>query len=159
MLELIEMDSINQHEQMNNIEYRYMKMQRKISYETPEDSHQGTIINATLNTDTKNGKQRENLRLTIKVDPIEDDPMHDYRVRMDYWGNQNETLVTDMHRLLGPDVLKLTNDDNEIVPERLSMLEGKRVRFDVTHELRPGFEIAYRKVQNLRPIRDIGLAA
>ncbi len=40
-----------------------------------------------------------------------------------------------------------------------SLLEGKRVRFDVTHEKRPGFDIAYRKVQNMRPIKELDQAA
>jgi len=136
-----------------------MKLQRKISYETPEDTHDGTILNATLNTDTKNGKPRENLRLTIGVDLIEDDPSHDYRVRMDYWGNQTDGLFTDMYRLLGPEYLKLADCDGNVIPERLSLLEGKRVRFDVTHEKRPGFDIAYRKVQNMRPIKELDRAA
>lgn len=136
-----------------------MKLQRKISYETPEDTHDGTILNATLNTDTKNGKPRENLRLTIGVDLIEDDPLHDYRVRMDYWGNQTDGLFTDMYRLLGPEFLKLADCDRNVIPERLSLLEGKRVRFDVTHEKRPGFDIAYRKVQNMRPIKELDQAA
>ncbi len=136
-----------------------MKLQRKISYETPEDTHDGTILNATMITDTKNGKQRENLRLTIGVDLIEDDPRHDYRARMDYYGNQADDLFTDMYRLLGPDVVNLTDCDGNVIPERLSLLEGKRVRFDVTHEKRPGFDIAYRKVQNMRPLKDLDQAA
>ena len=131
-----------------------MKLMKRVSYETPEDTHNGTIINATLNTDSKNGKQRENLRLTIAVDPIPDDPLHDYRVRMDYWGNQNDSLLDDMFRLLGPDVVHLTDRDGEILPEKLSLLEGKRVKFDVTHETRPGFKVAYRKVQNLQPLKE-----
>ncbi len=131
-----------------------MKLLRKVSYETPEDTHNGTIISANLNKDTKNGKPRENLRLTIAVDPILEDPLHDYRVRVDYWGNQNESLLDDMFRLLGPDVVHLTDIDGEILPEKLSLLEGKRVKFDVTHERRPGFKVAYRKVQNLQPLKE-----
>lgn len=131
-----------------------MKLQRHVSYETPEDTHNGTIINAILNTDTKNGKPRENLRLTIAVDPVPGDPLHDYRVRMDYWGNQTEGLFFDMHRLLGSDVVHLTDEEGEILPEKLTLLEGKRVKFDVTHEKRPGFKVAYRKVQNLQPLKE-----
>lgn len=127
---------------------------RKVSYETPEDTHNGTIISANLNEDMKNGKPRENLRLTIAVDPVHGDPLHDYRVRMDYWGNQNESLLDDMFRLLGPDVVHLTDIDGEILPERLTLLEGKRVKFDVTHEKRPGFKVPYRKVLNLQPLKE-----
>lgn len=131
-----------------------MKLLKRVSYETPEDTHNGTIINAILNTDTKNGKPRENLRLTIAIDPIPDDPLHDYRVRMDYWGNQNDSLLDDMFKLLGSDVVPLTDRDGEILPEKLSLLEGKRVKFDVTHENRPGFKVAYRKAQNLQPLKE-----
>lgn len=59
-----------------------------------------------------------------------------------------------MFRLLGPDVVHLTDRDGEILPEKLALLEGKRVSFDVTHETRPGFEIAYRKVANMRPLKE-----
>ncbi|MGV3661427.1 MAG: hypothetical protein ACO1TE_14660 [Prosthecobacter sp.] len=131
-----------------------MKLQRRLSYETPEDTHNGTIINAILINETKNGKPRENLRLTIAVDQIPGDPLHDYRVRMDYWGSQNDSLLDDMFRLLGPDVVHLTDMDGEILPEKLTLLEGKRVQFDVTHEKRPGFKVAYRKVQNLQPLKE-----
>lgn len=132
---------------------------KKISYETPEDTHDGTILNAELKKDIKNGKERENLRLTIAVDRIPDDPLHDYRVRMDYWGNQTDSVLHDMHRLLGSDLVHLTDEDGEILPEKLSLLEGKRVRFDVIHESRPGFKVAYRKVQNLRPLNNVREAA
>lgn len=131
-----------------------MKMQRRVSYETPANRHNGTIINAILNSDTKNGKPRENLRLTIRVDPIPEDLIHDYRVRMDYWGNQNEGLLDDMHRLLGPDVVHLTSEQGDILPEKLVNLEGKRVSFDVVHETRPGFQVPYRKVQNIQPLKE-----
>lgn len=137
----------------NRISRINMKLMRKVSYETPEDTHNGTIISANLNKDTKNGKPRENLRLTIAVDPILEDPLHDYRVRVDYWGNQNESLLDDMFRLLGPDVVHLTDIDGEILPEKLILLEGKRVKFEVSHEKRPGFKVAYRKVQNLQPLK------
>lgn len=133
-----------------------MKLVREISYQAPQGTHAGTIINATLNEDTKNGKPRENLRLTIAVDPIPNDILHDYRVRVDYWGNQADGLLTDLYRILGPDVVKLTNEDGDILLERLNLLEGKRVRFDVTHETRPGFEVAFRKVRHLRPLQSTG---
>lgn len=133
-----------------------MKLVREISYQAPQGTHIGTIINATLNEDTKNGKPRENLRLTIAVDPIPNDILHDYRVRVDYWGNQTDGLLTDLYRILGPDVVKLTNEDGDILLERLNLLEGKRVRFDVTHETRPGFEVAFRKVRYLRPLQSSG---
>lgn len=131
-----------------------MKLQRRISYEVPEDRHNGTIIDARLTTDTKNGKLRENLRLTISVDPVENHEAYDYRARMDYWGSQTDGLVEDMYRLLGPDVVHFTDEDSEILPERLTLLEGKRVSFDVTHETRPGFKIPYRKVSNLKPLKE-----
>ena len=130
-----------------------MKLKRRVSYETPEDTHNGTIVGAHINKDTKNGKPRENLRLTIAVDPIPDDLLHDYRVRMDYWGNQTDDLFNDMYRLLGPEVVHLTDEEGEILIEKLGLLEGKRVRFDVIHETRPGFAIPYRKVQNMRPLK------
>ena len=130
-----------------------MKLVREVSYQTPEGTFAGTIINATLNEDTKNGKTRENLRLTIAVDPIPNDILHDYRVRVDYWGNQQDGLITDLFRILGSDVMHLTNSDGDIIPEQLSLLDGKRVRFDVTHETRPGFDVPFRKVRNLRPLQ------
>lgn len=130
-----------------------MKLIRNISYEVPEGTFTGTIINATLIEDTKNGKPRENLRLTISVDPIPNEILHDFRVRADYWGNQTDGLLTDLFRIIGQDVTNLTNSDGDIIPERLSLLEGKRVRFQVTHETRPGFSVAYRKVRNLRPLQ------
>lgn len=131
-----------------------MKLQRQVSYETPEDRHNGTIIDARLNTDTKNGKIRENLRLTISVDPVRNHEIYDYRVRMDYWGSQTDGLVEDMYRLLGADVVHLTDEEGEIIPEKLTLLEGKRVSFDVTHETRPGFKIPYRKVTNMKPFKE-----
>lgn len=136
-----------------------MKLIREVSYETPEDTHNGTIINATLNKDTKNGRQRENLRLTIAVDPVPEEPFLDYRVRRDYWGNQTDNLFNDMYGLLGADLVHLTDETGEILPEKLNLLHGKRVRFDVIHETRPGFKVAYRKVQNLRPLKNVREAA
>lgn len=130
-----------------------MKLIRNISYEVPEGAFTGTIINATLHQDTKNGQPRENLRLTIAVDPSASDFLHDYRVRMDYWGNQSDGLLTDLFRIIGHDVMNLTDSEGEIIPEQLTLLEGKRVRFQVTHETRPGFSVAYRKVSKLRPLQ------
>ena len=72
---------------------------------------------------------------------------------MDYWGNQQDGLLTDLFRILGSDVMQLVNSEGEIIPERLSLLEGKKVRFAVTHETRPGFDVAFRKVRNLFPLQ------
>lgn len=129
-----------------------MKLGREISYQAPEGTWTGTIINATLNEDTKNGKPRENLRLTIAVDAIPNDILHDYRVRADYWGNQTDGLLMDLFRIIGPDVMNLTDSEGDIIPEGLNLLVGKRVRFDVIHETRPGFDVPFRKVRNLRPL-------
>ena len=130
-----------------------MKLVREISYLTPEGTHPGTIINATLNPNTKSGNPKENLRLTIAADPIPNDILHDYRVRIDYWGNQQDGLLTDLFRIIGSDVMHLTDSEGNIIPERLTLLVGKRVRFDVTLETRPGFDEAFRKVRNLRPLQ------
>lgn len=130
-----------------------MKLGREISYLPPEGTFPGTIINATLNEDIKNGKTRGNVRLTVAVDPIPNDILHDYRVRVDYWENQADGLLMDLFRIIGSDVVNLTNSEGDIIPERLTLLVGKRVRFDVIHETRPGFNVAYRKVRNLRPLQ------
>ena len=78
-----------------------MKLIRQISYLTPEGKFNGKIISATLQEDTKNGRPRESVRLTIAVNTIEGDPLHDYRVRVDYWASQANDLLTDAYRLLG----------------------------------------------------------
>lgn len=130
-----------------------MKLVREISYLTPEGAFPGTIINATLGNNTKNGNPKENLRFTISVDPIPNDILFDYRVRVDYWGNQQDGLLTDLFRILGSDMMQLVNSEGEIIPEQLTLLVGKRVRFDVIHETRPGFDVAFRKVRNLRPLQ------
>jgi hypothetical protein len=129
-----------------------MRLNKILSYETPEGDLQGTIVTATIIEEFKNGKPRESLRFTIATDPLPDYPLHDFRVRADYWGNQNNGLLDDLFRILGSEVVNLTDEDGNIIPQRLSMLEGKRVRFDVTHEQRPGFEVPFRKVKNLRPL-------
>ena len=86
------------------------------------------------------------------------DLLHDYRVRMDYWGNQTDDLFNDMYRLLGADVVHLTDEEGEILIEKLGLLQGRRVRFDVIHKP-PGFTVAYRNVTNLRPLKDLSKAA
>lgn len=129
-----------------------MKLNKSVSYETPEGVLKGTILTAALIEDFKNGKQRENLRLTIVVDPFPDDPIHDFRVRVDYWGGQNNGLLEDLFRILGAEVVNLTDEDGNILAQRLPLLQGKRVRFKVTHEQRPGFAVPFRKVKNLRPL-------
>ena len=130
-----------------------MKLVREISYLTPEGTWTGTIINATLGNNAKNGNPKENLRFTIAVDPIPNDILFDYRVRVDYWGNQQDGLLTDLFRIIGSDLVHLTDSEGNIIPEQLKLLVGKRVRFDVTHETRPGFDVAFRKVTNLRPLQ------
>ncbi|WP_146850659.1 hypothetical protein [Brevifollis gellanilyticus] len=135
-----------------------MKLNKAISYEAPEGCLRGTIVGAALNEDFKNGKTRENLRITIAVDPLPHDPIHDFRVRADYWGNQNNGLLEDLFRILGSEVVNLTDEEGNILSSKLSMLEGKRVKFNVTHEQRPGFAIPFRKVTNLRPLESESLS-
>lgn len=72
---------------------------------------------------------------------------------MDYWGSQNDSLWDDMFRLLGPDVVNLTDMNGEILPEKLTVLKVKRVKFDITHETRPEFKVTYRKVKNLHSLK------
>ena len=129
-----------------------MKLPRTITYETPEGEFAGTITAVTLNDDDRNGIIRENLRLTIAVDPISGDPVHDFRVRADYWGMKADRLLPDLYRILGPDVVHLTDVEGNIIPERLAVLEGTRVRFNVIHCPKPGFRTPFRRVVNLRPL-------
>ena len=128
-----------------------MKLPRTITYETPEGEFAGTITAVTLNDDDRTGTIRENLRLTIAVDPLPNDPVHDFRVRADYWGAKAEGLLPDLYRILGPEVVHLADIEGNILPERLAVLEGTRVRFDVIHCPKPGFRTPFRRVVNLRP--------
>ena len=130
-----------------------MRLKREISYETPEGCFQGTIIATRLSE--RNGRSKENLRFTIAVDPIPDDPMFDYRVRVDYWGRDAAGLLPDLYRLLGAEVVNLTDEEGDILPEKLTVLEGKRVKFTVEHAPMPGHDTAYRKVTNLRPANPV----
>jgi len=129
-----------------------MRLKRELSYETPEGCFQGTIIAIKL---SDNGRSKENLRFTIAVDPLPDDPLHDFRVRVDYWGKNADGLLPDLYRLLGAEVVNLTDDDGDILPEKLSVLEGKRVKFMVQHAPMPGHDIPFRKVVDLRPVNAV----
>ncbi len=131
-----------------------MKIVKDISYLAPEGEFTGIITSGRLNVDTKNGKLRENVRLTIAVDPIPTDPMYDYRVRVDYWGNQANDLIRDAKMLIGSEAYELTNADGEIRDEKLYLLVGSQVKFTVVHDNKPGHEEAYRRVINLRPLND-----
>src|SRR3569623_1156736 len=102
-----------------------MKMNRIRTYENPEaNGLTGTITLATIIEDFKNGVPRDNLRLTIAVDPFDDYPIHDFRVRADYWGSNAEGLLPDMYRILGPDIVHLTDEEGNIIPEHLEVLKG-----------------------------------
>jgi len=127
-----------------------MKIVKDISYFAPEGELTGTIISGELKVDHKNGKPRESVKLTIAVDTLPNDPMNDYRVRVDYWGPQANELLRDAQKVIGSEAYALTNMEGEIVPENLVLLEGRRVRFQVVHNFKPGFKEPYRKVVNLR---------
>ncbi len=131
-----------------------MKLLRQISYEVPEGAFEGTITDATLHIDSKNGKPRENLRLTIAVDPIPGDRLHAYKARADYWDNQPDGLFNDLFGILGSQIYELTDEDGNIIPECLSALEGVRVGFNIIHCSKPGFSTPFRRVVNLRPGKD-----
>jgi hypothetical protein len=122
-----------------------------ISYLPPEGLHTGTITTGDLYHDVKNGKERESVRFTLALDPVAGDRLNKYMARIDYWASQSGQLYEDLRRLIGAKVDDLVDDEGMIVPERLSMLAGKRVSFQIVHENRPGHQHAYRKVINLRP--------
>lgn len=131
-----------------------MKLERKITYETPEGTFNGTIVSAVIFESFKNGQPKENLRITVSLDPFPDDLLHDYRVRVDYYGGAQEELITDLYRLLGGDVVKLTDVDGNILPEKLVLLEGRRVKVFVVHEHHGSYPVAFRKATNMRPLKE-----
>lgn len=128
-----------------------MKIQKQTSYLAPEGEYSGIITSGRLLQDTRNGRLRESVRLTIAIDPIPHDPLYKYLARVDYYDTQANQFIADAKTVLGSDQTPLTNIQGEILADRLSLLEGKRVRFTVTHARRPGHETPYRKVENLRP--------
>jgi hypothetical protein len=131
---------------------KYMKLLAPPSYETPEGSFLGTIHNVVSITDTKRGEPREHVRLTMKVDPLPEYPHHDFRVRADFWSSQGDELFQFLFRLMGPDIVNLTDEHGNLLPERLHLLHGRRVAFDVRFDTKPGYTTAFRKVTNLRPL-------
>lgn len=128
-----------------------MRIIREPSYLAPEGDLSGTVTSGRLIKEEKNGRDRESVRLTISVDPIPSHPMHDFKVRADYWETQANEFIRDAKKLLDAEADQLVNKEGEIVAENLALLEGKRVRFTVVHDRKPGHQEAYRKVLNLRP--------
>lgn len=128
-----------------------MTIIKETSYLVPEGEFPGTITSARLIQDEKNGKTRESIRHTIDLDPIPDEPMYDFKARMDYWETQVSDFVRDAKKLLGGQANALISRDGEIDPDKLSLFEGKRVKFHVVHERRPGHKNAFRKIVNIRP--------
>ena len=128
-----------------------MKLKAQISYETPEGLFTGTIHDARRLEQFKNGKKIENLRLTVALDPLPEQPDNDFRVRVDYYDNQSKLLYGDLVSLVGREVKELVDDKQKIIDDRLSLLHGKRVQVNVTHEYRPGHDQPFRKAKIVRP--------
>jgi len=131
-----------------------MKIQKDPSYLTPEGELSGTINSSRLIQDDKNGRTRESIRWTIDVDPIPNEPMYDFKARMDYWETQTSEFIRDAKKILGTQANELISSDGEIIPDKLVLFEGKRVKFSVAHERRPGHKHAFRKLMNIRPERE-----
>jgi|JI6StandDraft_1071083.scaffolds.fasta_scaffold02906_8 hypothetical protein len=128
-----------------------MQLKAQISYKTPEGLFTGTIHDARLLKQFKNGEEIENLRITVALDPLPEQPDNDFRVRVDYYDNQSKLLYGDLVSLVGREVKELVDDKQKIIDDRLSLLHGKRVQVNVTHEYRPGHDQPFRKAKIVRP--------
>jgi hypothetical protein len=128
-----------------------MQLRQKTSYHAPEGLFTGTINEARLIAQPKNGKTTENLRLTVTLDPVPEDLDTEFKVRVDYYDNQSDILYGDLVSLVGREVKELADDRKNIIPDSLSLLHGKRVQVNVTHEYRPGHDQPFRKAKIVRP--------
>lgn len=131
-------------------ELNSMKMKKIITYQAPEGIFNGTINDARIIEKCKDGKLIENLRLTVTLDPLAEDYHHEFRVRVDYWENQSEPLRGDFVSILGAEVEDLVDGNDDLIPEKLNILHGKRVQVEITHEQRPGHNVAFRKARIMR---------
>ena len=131
-----------------------MKINGTISYHAPEGDDTGTIIETRIHRDTRNGQPRECLRHTIVSDTEAPDMITEYHLRADYWSTQMNDFARASRAILGDEFRELIDADKNIIEGKLDLFVGKRVRYTVVHEHRPGHEHAFRKVINLRPLRD-----
>ena len=130
-----------------------MKIQKDPSYLAPEGDLPGTINSARLIQEDKNGKTSESIRFTLDLDPIPNEPMYDFKARKDYFETQTSEFFRDAKKLLGDLANELISAEGNLIPEKLSLFEGKRVQFRIAHERRPGHKHAFRKVSNIEPER------
>ena len=131
-----------------------MKINGTISYHAPEGDDTGTIIETRIHRDTRNGQPRECLRHTIVSDTEAPDMITEYHLRADYWSTQMNDFARASRAILGDEFRELIDADKNIIEDKLDLFAGRRVRYTVVHEHRPGHEHAFRKVINLRPLRD-----
>ena len=131
-----------------------MQIQSYITYHAPEGDDTGTIIETRIHRDTRNGQPRECLRHTIVSDLEAPDMITEYHLRADYWSTQMNDFARASRAILGDEFRELIDADKNIIEAKLDLFVGKRVRYTVVHEHRPGHEHAFRKVINLRPLRD-----
>ena len=85
------------------------------------------------------------------LDPLPGYPRYDFRVRKDYWQTTTNDLLCDAYQIIGARAHELTNGDAELIVEKLWLLEGHRVSFDVIHDWKPGHKEAFRRVANIGP--------
>ena len=128
-----------------------MNIHTIVSYLPPEGEFEGTILMARLNKETKNDLTRESIRLTIGLDAITEDSSFDYRVRADFYNPKEFMLYAKMQ--LGGLAKCLINSEGDVVEEHLSILDGHRVSFGVTHHRKGKHQEAYRKVVDIRPAK------
>lgn len=79
----------------------------------------------------KKGREIEVFRLTFKLH--DSHPVLEFRAGKTYFESQSAQLRQDLFEILGPQIEELTDNQNELIPERLELLVGRPVSLEIAH--------------------------
>lgn len=124
--------------------HQEMTITKAISWVVPEGIHEAKIVDASLIE--KKGKQQ--LRLIFQIISLKH-PTKKYQARCTYEEKDGSRILEDLTTILGDQVAEIIDEEGELLSGKLHLLEGERVKIDITHAHNGKYAEPYCRVRKI----------
>lgn len=109
-----------------------MKLEKSISWEVPEGTYEGQIVEAVNLPHDRNVGGSESIRIIVEIPALEQQRTR-FRAAQSFTKDRINELMAFLESALGDAMWELADEDGSIGDRLLCQLEGLSVRFTVIH--------------------------
>lgn len=126
------------------VHIKQMIITKAVSWVVPEGIHGAKIVDASIIE--KKGKQQ--LRLIFQIMGLKH-PTKKYQAKRTYEEKDGSRIREDLTTILGEQLAEIVDEDGQLLPHKLHLLEGEQVKIEIIHVRNERYQEPYCQVRRI----------